>query len=121
MKHLSLLPLLLVVLLVAGCANTYAGKAEQTHQTAFEATDTFLKFEQDYRDRLPQRVTDVADDIRIKAPPVFLGSWDAIQAYKANPTEAGKSEVSRYLQLVQAIAAEARAGYIEGQQIVEDR
>lgn len=117
---LALLPTL-AMLLIVGCADTYAGKAEQTHQAAFEAADAFLLYEHEHRDELPPKVTAAADEVRRKGPPLFTASWDAIQAYKADPTPAAKREVSEWLGLIADVAARAREGYAEARRAMLDR
>lgn len=110
-------PLVLVLLLGAGCASILPGndpvivRAQQTREIAFSTFDTFVTLE--YRNRaflqkLNPNFTDVADNIRTGAPKWFKSFDQVLVAYKAGKTPATKSKLDGAIAVIESALTEAQ-------------
>jgi hypothetical protein len=115
-RNLSLI--LTVVVLAAvlqGCAvlrpgaDQFLTRAEQSYDVAFWSVDALFRVEKvtPELDKLVPGSHAVIDRMRVDAPVVFVSAMNALDAYRANPTEAGKTRITQTLAVATSLAQDA--------------
>lgn len=115
----KILPVFLAVVVLAtvlqGCATLRPGadqfltRAEQSFDVAFWSVDALFRVEKvtPEMDKLVPGSHAVIDRMRLDAPPVFMAAMNAMDAYRANPTEAGKTRVTQAIAVATSLAQDA--------------
>lgn len=114
MKTLLILPLLMFCgcAAIAPDADPVVVNAERSTKIAFEAMDSFLSVEHQYRDWFRVNAPDVhvaAERLRANFPPALASARALTKAYKNNRTPSGKLSLETALVLVNQLGAEASA------------
>lgn len=110
---------LLTLILCAGCtgcqmfpalspeADPLVVRAEQASTTSLEIVHSFIKFEKQNRTVLGPNVKAVADELRVKFPPVWRELRSTTKLYKADRTDQNRSSLDKVLISIQGFVAMA--------------
>lgn len=108
-----ILPLIVVFLLMQGCATSFVGKAEQTTQVAADTFNAFVTYERQVN---PLPVSDEAKQSAIhqyaqlvrKNAANWLQSARALtEAYRLNPTKENESDLNQIMAVIAAAQAQS--------------
>ena len=110
----TIFPALILLALAGGCTTSgdkVIVNAERSIAVSFEAVDTFIQFDHQNRETMKTKYPDVhkaAEEIRVKAPPLFNSAWAALAAYKAQRTPETGDKLADSMAIVENLARTAR-------------
>lgn len=111
----AVLAVIILAVALQGCAvlrpgaDQFLTRSEQSFDVAFWSVDALFRVEKvtPELDKLVPGSHAVIDRMRQDAPAVFMAAMNAMDAYRANPTEAGKTRITQALAVATSLSQDA--------------